>query len=70
MYLSTAFMTGVIVVGMLLIHPPNLWLGRAGVFAAAMLFIVATMPYRKGVAIALDYLWHQKAGALPTRRPE
>lgn len=65
MYLSTAFMTGVIVVGMLMIHPPNMWIGRVGIFAAVMLFIIGTMPYRKGIAIAIDYFGHPERDAPP-----
>lgn len=55
MYYSTAIFTGVIIISMFLIRPENLWLGRSIVFAFAVVFIVLTLPYRKGVAIALDY---------------
>lgn len=55
MYYSTAIFTGVIIISMFLVRPENLWLGRSIVFAFAVVFIVLTLPYRKGVAIALDY---------------
>jgi hypothetical protein len=56
MYMTTAGLTGVLIVAMLLIHPANLWLGRLVLFAAAVLLILGTAPYRKGLALALDYL--------------
>lgn len=56
MYYSTALFTGVIVVGMLLLTPDNLWLGRAVVVAAWLAMIFLSMPYRKGLAIAIDHL--------------
>ena len=56
MYMTTAGLTGVLIVAMLLIHPANLWLGRFVLFAAAVLLILGTAPYRKGLALALDYL--------------
>ena len=62
MYISTAGMTGVIVVAMLLTHPPSAWLGRVLVLAGAIVLIIGTLPHRKGVALALEFLleskWH------------
>lgn len=63
MYISTAFMTGLIVTGMLLVRPPSMWVGRAAVFAAAMVLIVATLPYRKAIAIALEYIGDARSAA-------
>jgi uncharacterized protein (DUF983 family) len=59
MYLSTGFFTGAIIIVMLLIQPNDLFLGRVGVAALAVIFIVLTLPPRKGVSIALEYLIHR-----------
>lgn len=56
MYLTTAALTGLIVGAMLLITPPSAWVGRTIVFPLAMVIIVGSLPYRKGAAIALDYI--------------
>ncbi len=56
MYYSTAIFTGFIVIAMLLVRPANLWLGRFVVFLSAFVLIVLTLPYRKGLALAIDYL--------------
>jgi len=61
MYYSTAGFTGLIIIAMLLIQPENIWLARAIVLVAAVLFIVLTLPYRKGLALAVDYLTERKA---------
>ena len=63
MYISTACLTGMIVVGMLLIRPDNLWVGRSVVFPIALVAIAGTLPYRKGVAIAIEYLVERKTGS-------
>ena len=54
-YLSTAGVTGVIVIGMLLIRPKSLLVGKALLITVATAAIVWTLPYRKGIAIALAY---------------
>ena len=56
MYMSTGFLTGLIFLGMLLIRPTALWLGRMVVVIAALLLIMGTLPRRKGLALALNYL--------------
>ena len=56
MYYSTALFTGFIILAMLRIRPQNLWLGRTLVLVAAVAFIVGSLPYRKGLALAIDYL--------------
>lgn len=58
MYLSIAGITGVIVVGMLLVTPTDIWLGRAAVFAAAVAGIIGTLPWRKALCIAFDFRLH------------
>lgn len=62
MYLSTAGLTGVVIVGMLLLRPANLVLGRFTLAAAATAAIVLTLPPRKGAAIALNYFVEIKTG--------
>src|SRR5215470_11554264 len=47
MYLSTAVLTGLIVIGMLLIIPGNQWMGRAVVLVVAIGAIIGTLPLRK-----------------------
>ena len=56
MYISTAALTGMIVVAMLLIRPSSLWVGQAVVFPVALALIVGSLPHRKGLAVALEYL--------------
>ncbi len=56
MYLSTAFITGLFILAMLLVLPKSLWAGRFLVAGAALLLFFFSAPYRKGLAIAFDYL--------------
>ena len=56
MYLSTAFLTGVIIAIMLLVTPADLRFGRLIVAGAALVLIGGSMPRRKGLAIAVEYL--------------
>ena len=56
MYMSTAGLTGAIVVTMFLLRPRVLWIGQLLVMVAAVLLIGLSLQLRKGVAIALDYL--------------
>lgn len=56
MYLSTAFLTGWFVVAMLIVRPSSLVVGRVVLAPAAVLVIVCSLPIRKGIAVALDYL--------------
>jgi uncharacterized protein (DUF983 family) len=64
MYVTTAGLTGVIIVGMFLIAPRFVLAGQIFVGLAAVLFIVGTIPYRKGIAISIEYLidtnWAEK----------
>jgi len=62
MYMSTAGLTGFLVVCMFLLRPRIVWLGQIVVGAAALVTIVLTLPYRKGVAVALDYLIERRTG--------
>ena len=56
MYMSTAGLTGLLVVTMFLLHPRVIWIGQIVVCLAAVALIGFSLPYRKGVAVALDYL--------------
>jgi uncharacterized protein (DUF983 family) len=56
MYISTAFLTGVMVVVMLLMHPESIASGRMIVIPAALALYLSTLPVRKALAIALNYL--------------
>jgi uncharacterized protein (DUF983 family) len=58
MYVSTAFLTGVMVVVMLLMHPESIASGRMVVIPIALALYVSTLPVRKALAIALNYLNH------------
>jgi len=62
MYLSTAGLTGVVIVGMLVLRPANLTLGRFTLAAAATTAIVLTLPARKGAAVALNYFIEVRTG--------
>ncbi len=56
MYVSTAGLTGVLVVIMFLLRPKVLWVGQVLVLLAALAVMGLSLPLRKGVAVALDYL--------------
>ena len=56
MYMSTAGLTGLLVVTMFLLRPRVLWIGQLVVCVAAVVLIGLSLPYRKGIAVALDYL--------------
>jgi uncharacterized protein (DUF983 family) len=55
MYISTAAITGVFIVGMFLIFPRNIAWARWLVAGLAIAVFVVTTGPRKGIAIALDY---------------
>jgi uncharacterized protein (DUF983 family) len=65
-YLSTAGLTGVVVVGMLMIQPLDRLMGRFVLIAVAATLIPATLPLRKGVALAINYLIELKLSASPS----
>ena len=56
MYMSTAGLTGMLVVIMFLIRPRVLWVGQAVVMVTALVLMLLSLPRRKGIAVALDYL--------------
>jgi uncharacterized protein (DUF983 family) len=55
MYMTTAGLTGSLVVLMFLIRPRVVWVGQIVVSLAAVAVIGLSLPYRKAVAVALDY---------------
>jgi len=55
MYLSTAFITGLFFIVLLTLPPRNLVAYRIGLVAAALGAYGVTMPFRKSLAIALNY---------------
>ena len=61
MYMSTAGLSGVLVVLMFLMRPRILWIGQLVVCLAAIGLIGLSLPYRKGIAVALDYLVGRKS---------
>lgn len=67
MYLSTAGLTGVVVVAMLVIRPESLILGRAVLAAVATVAIVCSLPARKGAAVSLNYFIETRAGRSSSR---
>src|SRR2546423_13881580 len=56
MYVSTAFLTGVMLIVMLLMHPETVASGRLVVIPAALALYLSTLPVRKALAIALNYV--------------
>jgi uncharacterized protein (DUF983 family) len=68
MYMTTAGLTGCLVVLMFLLRPRVVWMGQLAVLALAIVVIGLSLPYRKGVAVALDYLIERRVGG-PPRRP-
>jgi uncharacterized protein (DUF983 family) len=56
MYMTTAGLTGVLVVSMFLLKPKAVWIGQLTICAAALVVIVLSLPFRKAVAVALNYL--------------
>lgn len=55
MYISTAFLTGVGVFLMFWVLPLDSRVGRIGAAFLMIFFIIATLPVRKGLALALTY---------------
>jgi uncharacterized protein (DUF983 family) len=59
MYLSTAFLTGVMFIVLITMPPRNLDTYRVGLVLGALGLYGVTMPMRKGLAIALNYFNHR-----------
>lgn len=56
MYLSTAMLTGIMVVSMFVFVPASFGRGVILVAVAAVALIVGTLPTRKGLALAIEWL--------------
>ena len=69
LYLSTAGFTGVLIIAMLLIRPSSILVGRLVLVPAAIAIIVATLPARKGAAVAIGYLLDPERDA-PEKFPQ
>jgi uncharacterized protein (DUF983 family) len=54
-YVSTAALTGVVIVGVVFLRPFNIVVGRFVLALTAATLIVASLPFRKGMAVALNY---------------
>jgi len=59
-YMTTAFVTGLFLLYMFLFPTKNQMLGRLILTPLAIICIVFTLPYRKGIAVALDYFMEQQ----------
>ena len=59
MYLSTAFLTGVMFIVLVTMPPHDLDSYRLRLVVAALALYGLTMPVRKGLAIALNYFNHR-----------
>lgn len=71
MYVSTAVLTGFFFIAMLLYRPPSLFVGRVFLFLGGLCLIGLTLPYRKSLALALDYLVDPgQPSEAPTDHPE
>ena len=55
-YMTTAFLTGVIVLWMWLAPMTEVVIGQVLIVVAWFVLIVLTMPYRKSIAIAVDFI--------------
>lgn len=60
MYMSTAGLTGLLVVIMFVLRPRVIWIGQLLVGLVAVAVIGLSLPYRKGIAVALDYLLERR----------
>jgi uncharacterized protein (DUF983 family) len=62
MYVTNAALTGAIIVLMLLIRPSSILQGQIVVGIAAVGIAIGTLPYRKGMAISIDYIIDSRFG--------
>ena len=67
MYMTTAGLTGLLVVAMFLIRPRGVWRGQIAIAAAALVLIVLSLPVRKGLAVAISYLLERPGSEPPPR---
>lgn len=55
MYMSTGFLTGLFIVSMFFVVPTNIRFGKLILLLLSLLFFILTHPFRKGLAVAIDY---------------
>jgi hypothetical protein len=55
MYISTGFLTGLFIIAMFFVVPTDIRFGKFILLIMSLLFFVITHPYRKGLAVAIDY---------------
>ena len=60
MYISSTGLIGVFFVALFLIKPTDVLVGQAIALPLALLVIGGTLPFRKGLAVALEYLVDRK----------
>lgn len=60
MYISTAFLTGLFVVAMFLLRPSAAWVTQVVVLPLALAVIGGSLRWRKGCALAVEYLVGQR----------
>lgn len=72
MYISTAGLTGFIVLGMLILKPERVWVGLSVVLPAALALIVGSLPFRKGLAMAIEHVVDRRVerGLIEPARPD
>ena len=63
-YMTTAFITGLIVLAMLLFPPKNHALGLVLVVTAWFFGIVLTLPFRKSLALSFEYYFENRGKSL------
>lgn len=56
LYASTAFITGLFIVAMLITRVSQILLGQILFGITAAVVLILSLPYRKGLAIAIDYV--------------
>ena len=64
LYSTTAALTGLFIIVILLWRPADLLLGRILLTASSLCAIPLTLPIRKGIALALEYLSETKGAKL------
>jgi uncharacterized protein (DUF983 family) len=62
LYMSTAFLTGLFVIVMLLWRPSSVWVGRLVIVPAALAAYIVTIPFRKGAALGVKVALEEWTG--------
>jgi uncharacterized protein (DUF983 family) len=60
LYTTTAALTGLFIIGILVWRPENLLLGRSILTISSFCVITLSLPARKGIALALEFLSESK----------